>query len=247
MFRKWMCSVGLAWILYGIVGAVMPDASAGEPITLFDGKSLDGWIAREPCAKSKWTVGLARLAPDDPRRLTVVAPGTSRGMLVNDATPKPRTKEARTVDLYTERTFGDCTIELDFMVPEGGNSGVYVMGEYEFQVEDNYGQEDVTFQDLGAIYKVAAARVNAARKPGEWQSLRIEFQAPRFQNGTKVANGRFVKVVLNGQVIHENLEVSDVTPGGLTGKEVPAGPLMFQGDHGPVAYRNIRVSVASGK
>ena len=61
------------------------------------------------------------------------------------------------------------------------------------------------------------------------------------------ANGRFVKVVLNGQVIHENLEVTDVTPGGLTGKEVPAGPLMFQGDHGPVAYRNIRVTVPRGQ
>ena len=247
MFWKWMCSLGLAWILSGIVGAAAPGVSADEPITLFDGKSLDGWIARKPCEKSKWMVGLAKLASDDARRLAVSAPGASAGVLVNDATPKPRTKEMRTVDLYSVRTFGDCTIDLEFMVPLGGNSGVYVMGEYELQVEDNYGQEDVTFQDLGAVYKVAAARVNAARKPGEWQSLRIEFQAPQFQAGKKVANGRFVKVVLNGQVIHENVEVTDVTPGGLTGKEVPAGPLMFQGDHGPVAYRNIRVTIPSSK
>ena len=247
MLWKWMRSLGLAWVLSGMGGAAMPDARADEVIAVFDGQTLNGWVAREPKAKSKWTVGLARLASDDPSRLTVVAPGTSPGMLVNDATPKPRTKEARTVDLYTVQTFGDCTIELEFMVPAGGNSGVYVMGEYEFQVEDNYGQEKVTFQDLGAIYKVAAARVNAAREPGQWQSLRIEFQAPRFRDGKKVANGRFLKAVLNGQVIHENVELTDVTPGGLTGKEVPVGPLMFQGDHGPVAYRNIRVTTPSSK
>jgi hypothetical protein len=121
------------------------------------------------------------------------------------------------------------------------------MGEYELQLEDNYGQEEVTFQDVGAVYKVAAARVNAVRKPGEWQSLQIEFRAPRFQGGKKVANARFVKVVLNGHVIHENVEPNDVTPGGLTGKEVSAGPFMFQGDHGPVAFRNIRVTLPAGQ
>jgi hypothetical protein len=225
-------------------------ASAADEVRtllLFDGKSLDGWVAREPAARSRWKVAATKLAPHDASRLAVSAPGTSAGALVNDAEPKPRTKESRTVDLYTRRSFGDCTISLEFMVPKGGNSGVYVMGEYELQIEDNYGQKEVTFQDLGAIYKVAAARVNAGRKPGRWQSLEIEFRAPRFRDGKKVANARFVKVVLNGHVIHENVEPSDVTPGGLTGKEMSAGPLMLQGDHGPVAYRNIRVTVPDGR
>ncbi len=214
---------------------------------MFNGHNLDGWIAVEPKEKSKWMVGLPQLDPHDARRLVVSPPGASGGALVNDAVPKPRTREARAVDIYTQQKFGDCTIEMEFMVPEGGNSGVYVMGEYELQIEDNYGQEKLTFQDLGAVYKVAAARVNAAKKPGEWQSLSIDFRAPRFQDGKKVANARFVKVVLNGQVIHEGLEVKDVTPGGLTKKEVPTGPIMLQGDHGPVAYRNIRVTVPTGK
>lgn len=243
MVWKRTLAFGPLCVLAAAVGDMASGTDTTHAIALFDGKSLDGWIAREPREKSKWMVGLARLNPRDASQLSVSSSGPSAGVLVNDATPKPRSKEMRTVDLYTLRTFGDCTIQLEFMMPEGGNSGVYVMGEYELQIEDNYGQEEVTFQDVGAVYKVAAARVNAARKPGEWQSLRIEFRAPRFQDGRKVANARFLRVVLNGHVIHENLEVTNVTPGGLTGKEVPAGPLMFQGDHGPVAYRNIRVTV----
>jgi hypothetical protein len=71
----------------------------------------------------------------------------------------------------------------------------------------------------------------------------IEFQAPRFAGGKKVANARFLKVTLNGQVIHKDLEVPQPTPGGLTGREVPVGPLMLQGNHGSVAYRNIKITV----
>ena len=79
---------------------------------------------------------------------------------------------------------------------------------------------------------------------GEWQKYVIEFQAPRFEDGKKVANARFIKVVLNGQVIHENVEMKRQTPGGVAGKEAPTGPLMFQGNHGPVAFRNIKITVA---
>jgi hypothetical protein len=70
----------------------------------------------------------------------------------------------------------------------------------------------------------------------------IDFQAPRFEGDKKTANARFLKVVLNGQVIHENVEMKGPTPSGVTGKEAPTGPLMFQGDHGPVAFRNIKVT-----
>ena len=70
----------------------------------------------------------------------------------------------------------------------------------------------------------------------------IDFQAPRFKDGKKVQNAKFVKVTLNGEVIHENVEMKSHTPGGLTGKEVPTGPLMFQGDHGPVAFRTIKIT-----
>ena len=96
--------------------------------------------------------------------------------------------------------------------------------------------------DLGGLYGAAAPKVNASKKPGEWQKFVIDFQAPRFEDGKKIANAKFVKVTLNDQVIHENVEMKGPTPSGVTGKEAPTGPLMFQGDHGPVAFRNIRVT-----
>jgi hypothetical protein len=96
---------------------------------------------------------------------------------------------------------------------------------------------------MGGIYTTAAPKKNACRKPGEWQKFVIQFEAPRFDEaGKKTGNARFVKVVLNDEVIHENVEVKGPTPGNLGHKEAATGPLMFQGDHGPVTFRNIKVT-----
>ena len=92
---------------------------------------------------------------------------------------------------------------------------------------------------MGAIYGAAPPRVNAYKKPGEWQKYEIHFRAPRFAGGKKTTNAKFLKVIFNGQLLHENVEMKKATPGGVDGKEKPKGPLMFQGNHGPVAYRNI--------
>ena len=128
------------------------------------------------------------------------------------------------------------------MVPQESNSGVYIMGEYEVQVLDSYGHARLNNGDMGAVYGAAPPAVNASKKPGEWQQYVIEFRAPRFDaSGRKTENARFLKVELNGQVLHQDLVMPGATPGGVTGKEVPEGPLMFQGNHGPVAYRNIVV------
>ena len=106
-----------------------------------------------------------------------------------------------------------------------------------------FGREKMGSGDMGAIYGAAVPPVNACRKPGQWQKYVIEFLAPKFNaNGAKIANAKFVKVELNGQVLHKDLEMPGPTPGGVTGKEAPAGPIMFQGNHGPVAYRNIRIT-----
>jgi hypothetical protein len=126
------------------------------------------------------------------------------------------------------------------MVPKGSNSGIYLMGEYEIQILDSFGKAKVGPGDLGGIYGSAAPLLNAAKKPGEWQKFVIEFQAPKFADGKKTTNAKVLKVTLNGQVIHENIEVKGVTGGALTGKESAAGPLMFQGDHGTVALRNLK-------
>ena len=154
-------------------------------------------------------------------------------------------KHGDSIDIYSRETFGDCRIELQVMVPKGSNSGIYVMGEYEIQILDSWERVKMGRGDMGAIYGAGAPLVNACKRPGEWQKYVIEFQAPRFDaNGKKTRNGnaKFIKIELNGEVLHEkNLEMSGVAGGALVGREAPFGPLMFQGNHGPVAYRNIIV------
>jgi hypothetical protein len=96
---------------------------------------------------------------------------------------------------------------------------------------------------MGAIYGVAIPSTNASRAPGTWQRFRIDFRAPRFDaSGKKTKNARFLKIELNGQVVQQNAEAKGVTPGGVSGREAATGPLMFQGNHGPVAYRNIVIT-----
>jgi hypothetical protein len=138
-------------------------------------------------------------------------------------------------------------VTLEVMVPHGSNSGIYLMGNYEVQVLDSHGKKTVSAGDIGGIYGAAAPRVNAAKPSGEWQTFVIDFQAPRFKDGKKVGNAIFKKVTLNGIVIHENVEVKGAGGGNLGGGEKPTGPLMFQGDHGAVAYRNIKVAVPKSK
>ena len=220
---------------------ITPTVDSGEKsrvIKPFNGKNLDGWSFKNPKSRSKWTVGFAKMNADKPSQLVVskAGGGDKAAQLVNS--------QRRGVDIYTSGKFGDCTITLDVMVPKGSNSGIYVMGEYEVQILDSYGKKKVGAGDIGGLYGAAAPRVNAARKPGEWQTFQIQFQAPRFKDGKKIANAKFIKVALNGQVIHENVEMKGPTPSGVTGKEAETGPLMFQGDHGPVAYRNIKIAVS---
>jgi hypothetical protein len=91
-------------------------------------------------------------------------------------------------------------------------------------------------------YEGHSPRVPAAKPPGQWQIFDIVFHAPRFDaSGQKIANAKFVKVTLNGQVIHENVEITGPTRAAQYNDERPTGPLLLQGDHGPVAFRNLWV------
>jgi hypothetical protein len=225
--RAWLAAIGLILALAASVQAA--DSKTAEP---FNGKDLSGWTLRRPQG-SKWTVGVATMDPAKPTQL-VVADAASGGELVN--------RDAHGVDIFTEEKFGDCTVTLEVMVPKGSNSGIYLMGNYEVQILDSFGREKVGPGDIGGLYGAAAPRVNASKAPGQWQQFVIEFQAPRFQDGKKTANAVFKRVTLNGQVIHENVEMKGVTGGALS-PEQPTGPLMFQGDHGPVAYRNIKITL----
>lgn len=229
-------------IVIPIIGLLALAATEAGPLVAadlpwkWDGTSLEGWKAKEKADRgaNRWKVGTPSLADDNPRRFTV---GDGTGALVNDVAD-----HGEGWDLYTGATFGDCRIEVEVMVPKGSNSGIYVMGEYEVQVFDSFGKEKPGSGDMGAIYGASPPPVNASKAPGEWQKYVIDFKAPRFDaDGKKTANATFVRVELNGKVLHENLEMPGPTPSGVTGREAPEGPVMFQGDHGPVAYRNLVV------
>jgi 3-keto-disaccharide hydrolase len=198
--------------------------------------TLDGWKFRGPKFMSKWVVGVAKEDPKDIQKLTIVKSDDSAIELIN-------TKKGG-VDIYTEQEFGDCTVEIEVMIPKGSNSGIYLMGQYEVQVADSYGKKSFKDSAMGAIFGVAAPKINAAKKPGEWQKFLIEFKAPRFENRKRIAAAEFVKVALNGEVIHENMKIEKgPTSGALKNREFAKGPLMLQGGMGAVAYRHIRISV----
>ena len=196
-------------------------------------------------------VGGVAKSPEN-EKLLASTPG--KGVLVNGA-------DGKTAHLISKAEFGDVCAHVEFMVPKGSNSGVYFMGRYEIQVFDSWGVTEPTYSDCGGIYQRwdeardpkgyegHAPRVNASLEPGTWQSYDVVFRAPRFDApGKKIANARFDSVTLNGHLIHDKVEVSGPTRASLFDDEKPTGPMMFQGDHGPVAYRNIRIEpLANGK
>ncbi|MBI4580083.1 MAG: DUF1080 domain-containing protein [Planctomycetes bacterium] len=211
-------------------------------VSLYDGKSLTGFKARHPEAANTWQSAAAvEVDPADAKKLVSTA---GEGVLVNGPA-------GRTTDIRTVREFGDCEAHVEFVVSQGSNSGVYFKGEYEIQILDSFGKEKVTFGDCGGIYarwvndqnvEGHAPRENASRPPGKWQEFDVVFRAPRFDvGGRKIENARFISVRHNGVLIHENVSLNGPTRGSLTGQERPTGPIMLQGDHGPVAFRNLRI------
>jgi Domain of Unknown Function (DUF1080) len=212
------------------------DLSSGE-------KALEAWAS----PTGDWFCAASTESDSKNPKTLRAEPG--QGILVNG-------KKGRTVDLVTKQKFKDVEVHVEFMIPKGSNSGVKFEGLYEIQILDSFGVKKPKGSDCGGIYPRAEEepqyhhiddgvppRTNAARPAGEWQTLDVIFQAPRFDaQNKKVANARFVKVVLNGQVIHENVEVR--TPTGSAWrlkKEMAQGPLLLQGTHGPVAFRNVRI------
>lgn len=164
-------------------------------------------------------------------------------------------------NLFTKEKFGDLEVHLEFNLPKGSNSGIKFHGHYEIQICDSFGKKKIDGSDCGGIYPRALAKpkyhhiddgiapkVNACKEPGTWQTLDAVFLAPRFdKDGKKIRNARIVRAVLNGQVIHEELELKTPTGDRWPNPEMAEGPLMIQADHGPVAFRNIRVRAPGTK
>lgn len=130
-------------------------------------------------------------------------------------------------NLVTDAVFSDFRLHVEVRYPARGNSGIYLRGRHEVQVEDSVVSSAEATGGLGAIYGFVIPNQNAAKGAGEWQSLDITLI------------GRRVSVVLNGRQIICEQEIPGPTGGALDSKEGTAGPIMLQGDHGPVEYRNI--------
>ncbi|MCY7352123.1 MAG: DUF1080 domain-containing protein [Cytophagaceae bacterium] len=179
------------------------------------------------------------------------SPGT--GVLANQ--PDAQNK----VNLLTTMEHGDLDVEFDFMMATHSNSGFYLQGRYEIQLNDSWGVKIPTYGDCGGIYKRRelpsgrlydghAPRMNVCKAPGLWQHMAISFQAPRFDaNGKKLTNAKVLSIVMNGATLHENVELTGPTGGPISEQEVALGPIMIQGDHGAVAFRNIKYKNYTGK
>ena len=224
----------------------LASSAAGKTQILFNGKDFAGW--RQPIGE--WMVaGAVFLDPDDATKF-MTAPG--EGIAVNGAS-------GRTVELVTEAEFGDVELHVEFCITRHSNSGVFLMGRYEIQIYDSFGvaRDKYPGIECGGIYprwineqnvEGRSPRVNASKAPGLWQTFDITFRAPRFDaGGRKTANARFVKVVHNRKVIHQNVELTGPTRAALWEDEKPTGPIRLQGDHGTVAYRNLRVKAVELK
>jgi hypothetical protein len=147
---------------------------------------------------------------------------TNQWVVSNGVLSSPRSG----VNLRTSRTFGDFKLHIEFRYPKGSNSGVYLRGRHELQIEDDYGREPDSHRFSG-IYGFIAPSEMAARPAGQWQTYDITLV------------GRMLTVVANGKTVITNQEIPGITGGALDSNEGAPGPLYLQGDHGPVEFRNI--------
>lgn len=239
------CCLGLVMTL-ALASASVSQEGKGWIVLVGPGAELDAWRGMP----GKWAIAAdCALDPKDPKRLVVTKEG--KGVIVQ------ADRKAGAKNLLSKESFGDVELHAEFMIPKGSNSGIKFHGHYEIAIQDSFGipLEKLKGSDCGGLYPRAESspryhhidigvppKVNACKAPGEWQVLDAVFLAPRFNEaGEKMENARLVKVTLNGQRIHENLEVKNPTSADWKKKEFPVGPIYLQADHGGVAFRDVRV------
>jgi hypothetical protein len=232
------CCGLLAWVL-------APAGAAEESVR--DLLAAPGITAFQPVGD--WHRVRRAVAVPDRMEITTVGQGD---ILVNGTT-----KDLSVPYLFSRESFRDVRVEMDFLIPQGSNAGVYLMGRYEVQILDSHGKKRVGSGDLGGIYACyepslpkgeqwsggTAPLANAAKPPGRWQTMEIVFRAPRFdENRQKIADARFESVKINGTLVQEDVAVPAPTASHPLPGEAPAGPLVIQGDHGPIAIRKLTVT-----
>lgn len=228
---------GFLAVLFISTGCQTNTRQAAQPVSYL---SLTENIHQWRIPQGRWQeIGGVQLKEDNEKAFEITE---GQGVFLNSP-------DERTVNLISHKEHGDVSLHVEFMVPKGSNSGVYLQARYEVQVLDSWGNIDLKHSDCGGIYQRwvdntgfegYAPKMNASLPPGEWQSFDIVFRAPRFnEQGEKTENARFIKVIHNGVTIHENVQLSGPTRASTYNDEKALGPLMLQGDHGPVAYRNI--------
>jgi hypothetical protein len=170
---------------------------------IFNGTDLTGWEPTDPAATNHWTV--------------------KDSEMVN---------ESKGANLKTTRTFDDFKLHIEFNCPDGGNSGIYLRGRYEVQVEYEKVDANDRFHSIGSVYSMLAPAVDLPRTPGKWESFDITLV------------GRWLTVVRNGVNTIDNQEIAGTTGGALDSNEGEPGPFYLQGDHtGGMKYRNITVQL----
>lgn len=199
-----------------------------------------GWVARTDLDwfKNLWTTGTAISDPNDPTKI-IVKPGGDHIINTGDGG----------VCIYTKEEYGDVHVDVEVMIPVNGNTGILLMGQYEVQIWDSYGKPIIwENQWMGTIVATKEPDAHPEKPGGEWQHFVIDFRTPRFdEDGKKIKNALFEKVVLNGVLIQDNVEVPKPTPVHLPGEESKTGPILLSGFTGPCAYKNIKIIPLTNK
>jgi hypothetical protein len=230
-------------VLLGILGLGTVQAQGVNQLNLSD-------LSAFKLPSKSWQIAGSVQADLSKSNLLIFSSGN--GILVNSPNKKHKGE-----DLFTLSEYGDIDLEFDYMMASGANSGIYLQGRYEIQLEDTWGSPSPKSNTNGGIYPRwddskpegqkgyagYAPRQNASKAPGLWQKFKISFQAPRFDSsGKKIANAVMLRVELNGVIIHDNVELSGPTRGSISNIEAAKAPLRFQGDHGAVAFKNIKIT-----
>jgi hypothetical protein len=207
---------GIPWKEPAVVDPGPVGGPPSDAIVLFDGKDLSKWDGAE-----KWQV--------------------KDGYAISGGN-----------DIRSKQGFGNCQLHIEWATPEKvvgssqgrGNSGVYMMGHYEVQILDSYDNKTYYDGQAASIYKQHPPLVNACRKPGEWQSYDIIFEAPRFDRAGKLKRPAFVTVLQNGVLVQNHFQIQGTTAWDEGPKYTahPAKlPIQLQYHGNPVRFRNIWV------